>query len=71
MLTLIYRGIPPEKPSASAFCQECIDAARETLKEQDRCVAVVTKAQKKTVLLEIYINWFVIAPPILSHKSNV
>lgn len=43
----------------SAFCQECIDAARETLQEHDRCVAVITKAQGKTVFLEAYINWFV------------
>lgn len=58
-LTLIYRSIAPEKPSTSAFCQECIDAARDTLQEHDRCVAVITKAQGKTVFLEAYINWFV------------
>lgn len=60
MLTLIYRSIAPEKPSMSAFCQECIDAARDTLQEHDRCVAVITKARGKTVFLEAYINWFAI-----------
>lgn len=61
MLTLVYRSIPPEKPSAfaSAFCQECIDAARETLAEHDRCVAAITRERGKTVFLETYINWFV------------
>ncbi|KAF4295987.1 hypothetical protein KXW28_003461 [Aspergillus fumigatus] len=57
LLTLIYRSIAPEKPSTSAFCQECIDAARETLQEHDQCVAVINKAQGKTVFLEAYINW--------------
>ncbi|OGM48193.1 C6 transcription factor [Aspergillus bombycis] len=59
MLTLIYRSIAPEKPSTSTFCQECIDAARDTLQEHDRCVAVITKARGKTVFLESYLNWFV------------
>lgn len=59
MLTLIYRSIPPEKPSMSAFCQECIDAARDTLREHDLCVALITRARGKTVFLEAYINWFV------------
>ncbi|KAL4769339.1 hypothetical protein BDW60DRAFT_224874 [Aspergillus nidulans var. acristatus] len=67
MLTLIYRSIPPEKPSAfaSAFCQECIDAARETLAEHDRCVAAITRARGKTVFLETYINWSIIQSPFI------
>lgn len=60
MLTLIYRSIVPEKPSTSAFCQECIDAARATLQEHDRCAVVITKAQGQTVFMESYINWFVL-----------
>ncbi|KAL4911224.1 fungal-specific transcription factor domain-containing protein [Aspergillus multicolor] len=65
MLTLIYRSIISKKPSASAFCQECIDAARETLQEHDRCVAVITKARGKTILLETYINWSIIQSPFI------
>ncbi|CAM1503729.1 Fc.00g013200.m01.CDS01 [Cosmosporella sp. VM-42] len=65
MLTLIYRSIAPEKPSMSAFCQECIDAARDTLQEHDRCVAVITKARGKTVFLEGYINWTIIQSPFI------
>lgn len=59
MLTLIYRSITPETPSSSAFCQECIHAARNTLQEHDRCVSMITKAGGKMVYLEAYINWFV------------
>lgn len=59
MLTLIYRSIAPEKQSSSAFCPECIDAARNTLREHDRCVSLITKAGGKMVYLEAYINWFV------------
>lgn len=65
MLTLIYRSIAPEKPSGSAFCRECIDTARDTLREHDRCVAVITEARGKTVYLEAYINWFVTDNPPL------
>ncbi|KAL4913703.1 hypothetical protein BDW62DRAFT_191921 [Aspergillus aurantiobrunneus] len=66
MLTLIYRSIAPEKPSTSAFCQECIDSARDTLQEHDRCVAVITRAQGKTVFLEAYINWTILQSPFIS-----
>ncbi|KAL4747256.1 hypothetical protein BDW72DRAFT_209715 [Aspergillus terricola var. indicus] len=67
MLTLIYRSIAPEKlsASASAFCQECIDAAREALAEHDRCVAAITRARGKTVFLETYINWSIIQSPFI------
>ncbi|KAL6233419.1 hypothetical protein BDW75DRAFT_215284 [Aspergillus navahoensis] len=67
MLTLVYRSIAPAKPStsASAFCQECIDAARETLAENDRCVAAIIKARGKTVFLETYINWSIIQSPFI------
>lgn len=60
MLTLIYRSITPGMPSTSAFCQECINAARDTLQEHDRCVAVIAKARGKTIFLEAYINWYTI-----------
>ncbi|KAL4785970.1 hypothetical protein BJX76DRAFT_366431 [Aspergillus varians] len=65
MLTLIYRSIAPGKSSTSEFCQECIDAARDTLQEHDRCVAVITKARGKTVYLETYINWAIIQSPFI------
>lgn len=65
MLTLIYRSIAPEKPSTSAFCEECIDAARDTLQEHDRCVAVITKARGRTVFLEAYINWTITQSPFI------
>lgn len=71
MLTLIYRSIAPEKSSTSAFCQECIDAARDTLQEHDRCIAVITKARGKTVFLEAYINWFVIDDPRCSVLDQI
>ncbi|KAL4961197.1 putative C6 transcription factor [Aspergillus stella-maris] len=66
MLTLIYRSIPPQKPSMSAFCQDCIDAARATLQEQDRCVAAITRGQERTVLLEAYINWTIAQSPFIA-----
>ncbi|KAE8416742.1 hypothetical protein BDV36DRAFT_309892, partial [Aspergillus pseudocaelatus] len=65
MLTLIYRSISPEEPSTSAFCQECIAAARDTLHEHDQCVAVITKARGKTVFLEAYINWTITQSPFI------
>ncbi|KAL5046193.1 hypothetical protein BDW71DRAFT_182301 [Aspergillus fruticulosus] len=67
MLTLVYRSIAPEKASTSTsvFCQECIDAARETLAEHDRCVATIIKARGKTVFLETYINWSIIQSPFI------
>ncbi|KAL4795271.1 hypothetical protein BDV19DRAFT_363428 [Aspergillus venezuelensis] len=66
MLTLIYRSIPPQKSSTSAFSQDCIDAARATLQEQDRCVAAITRAHGRSVLLEAYINWTIAQSPFIA-----
>lgn len=70
LLTLIYRSIPPQKPSCSQFCRECIDAARETLKEHDLCVGAIVRSQGKAILLEAYINWFVVRTTHVQINAN-
>jgi hypothetical protein len=68
MLTLVYRSIPPEKPSTSVFCQDCIDAARDALQEHGQCVTVIEQTQGKTVYLEAYVNWW--GSSLVSHPLN-
>ncbi|VUC28108.1 unnamed protein product [Clonostachys rosea] len=64
-LTLVYRSIAPEKPSISEFCDECIEYARDTLQEHERCVGVINKSQGNPVFLETYINWYIIRSPFI------
>ncbi|KAE8340099.1 hypothetical protein BDV24DRAFT_152296 [Aspergillus arachidicola] len=63
LLSLIYRAIPPEKPSGTAFCDECIATAREALKEHEKCVALILSCPWDESFLEMYINWTLLQLP--------
>ncbi|KAI5861123.1 fungal-specific transcription factor domain-containing protein [Durotheca rogersii] len=63
LLTLIYRGIPPAKPSGSAFCEECVATAREALKEHERCLNIITSKNMQSIFLELYVNWGLLQAP--------
>ncbi|KAE8403042.1 fungal-specific transcription factor domain-containing protein [Aspergillus pseudonomiae] len=63
LLSLIYRAIPPEKPSGTAFCDECIATAREALKEHEKCVALILSRPWDEDFLEMYINWTLLQFP--------
>ncbi|UDD55537.1 hypothetical protein AFCA_003144 [Aspergillus flavus] len=63
LLSLIYRAIPPKKPSGTAFCDECIATAREALKEHEKCVALILKCPWDESFLEMYINWTLLQFP--------
>lgn len=58
LLTLIYRGIPPERASNVAFSDECVAAARATLEEHQHSISIITKSHVKGHPLEMYINWY-------------
>ncbi|PLB51397.1 hypothetical protein P170DRAFT_400256 [Aspergillus steynii IBT 23096] len=57
LLTLLYRGIPPDKSSDIAFCNECVDTARAALEEHQRSISIITSSHVKGHPLEMYINW--------------
>jgi hypothetical protein len=65
MLTLVYRSISPETHSKSSFRQECIDAARKTLQEHQKCVVLITHEQEKMIFLETYMNWTITYTPFI------
>ncbi|KAE8372772.1 fungal-specific transcription factor domain-containing protein [Aspergillus bertholletiae] len=63
LLSLVYRAIPPEKPSGTTFCNECIATAREALKEHEKCVALILSCPWDENFLEMYINWTLLQFP--------
>ncbi|KAE8353699.1 hypothetical protein BDV28DRAFT_156789 [Aspergillus coremiiformis] len=63
LLSLIYRAIPPKKPSGTAFCDECIATAREALKEHEKCVSLILSSPWDKSFLEMYINWTLLQLP--------
>ncbi|KAF7594200.1 hypothetical protein BBP40_009904 [Aspergillus hancockii] len=63
LLALIYRGIPPEKPSGTAFGQDCIETAREALKEHEQCVSLILSSNWDESYLEMYIHWTLLQAP--------
>ncbi|PLB43733.1 hypothetical protein P170DRAFT_369279 [Aspergillus steynii IBT 23096] len=65
ILTLIYRGIPPDRPSGAAFSSECITAAREALVEHEKCISTITTADIHPCFIEIYITYSLLESPFL------
>ncbi|KAJ4246151.1 hypothetical protein NW757_009606 [Fusarium falciforme] len=57
MLTLIYRSIPPDKPGASVFCDECIATARQAVKEHEKSVEIFTSTENQSNYFLLYVNW--------------
>lgn len=54
-MTLIYRSIPANPYSHSAFSEECIATAHQTLEEHQRCLPVLRKMDAHVV--EMYLQW--------------
>lgn len=64
LLTLIYRSIPSEGLSSSAFCEDCIAAAKATLTEHEKCMSTMAENQLQSSFLGIYVNWYVNFPAL-------
>ncbi|KAJ4247463.1 hypothetical protein NW762_013138 [Fusarium torreyae] len=62
-LTLIYRSIPPGKASSSVFCNECIESARDALKEHEKCINLLADEELRSSSYELYINWVLLQTP--------
>ncbi|RSL97765.1 hypothetical protein CEP52_010718 [Fusarium oligoseptatum] len=65
MLTLIYRSIPPDKPGASVFCDECIATARRAVREHEKCVEIFTSTEIQSNYFLLYVNWTLLQSPFI------
>ncbi|KAL6415588.1 putative C6 transcription factor [Ilyonectria robusta] len=65
LLTLIYRSIPSEGLSSSAFCEDCIATAKATLTEHEKCIATMAENQLQSSFLGIYVNWSLMQSPFI------
>lgn len=55
-LTLIYRSIPASPYSSSAFCEDCIATAHQTLDEHQICLVMLRNMEDNFV--EFYLQWY-------------
>ncbi|KPM39016.1 hypothetical protein AK830_g7558 [Neonectria ditissima] len=65
MLTLIYRGIPPDKPGSSVFCNDCITTARDALIEHEKCLAILSDRELQSDYFEFYVTWALLQSPFI------
>ncbi|SPO07316.1 related to C6 transcription factor [Cephalotrichum gorgonifer] len=59
-ITLAYRAIPAPEGSPSRFCQECIDAARLTMRAHQHCMSRITQGDH---LKAVYVHWAIMLTP--------
>ncbi|KAF4967224.1 hypothetical protein FSARC_5203 [Fusarium sarcochroum] len=62
-LTLIYRSISPGKDSSSVFCDECIDSARDALREHEKCISLLADDELQSTHYDLYVNWVLLQMP--------
>ncbi|KAM0413028.1 hypothetical protein ACHAPD_008096 [Fusarium lateritium] len=63
MLCLVYRAIKPKPTTPSAFCDECLEVAKEALDEHRICLSILRDAESG--LLEHYVHWAFMAVPLI------
>lgn len=59
-LCMIYRAVPADSRSGSAFSEECVRAAHDALEEHQRCITVLRSV--KSHIVELYLQWCI--PPL-------
>lgn len=57
MLTLLYRSLPSSDPSTSSLRAECVEMARNSLKEHEACLTLLSSEKKTQEYLSLFINW--------------
>ncbi|KAI1420453.1 fungal-specific transcription factor domain protein [Xylaria sp. FL1777] len=60
-LSLTYRALPPNGPRSRAFADECIDAARASM----RCHQEATAMMDQQSLKIVYIHWTILYAPFI------
>jgi len=61
VLTLVYRAMPVPKGSSSAFTQDCIDTARESLALHQKIIGAIPASN--TNMIDMYFSWTILAVP--------
>ncbi|RGP78381.1 hypothetical protein FLONG3_3517 [Fusarium longipes] len=62
-LCLIYRVIKPGPSNSSAFCNECLEVAKESLYEHRICLSTLKEIESS--MLEHYVYWAFMAVPLI------
>ncbi|KAH7183489.1 uncharacterized protein B0J16DRAFT_345860 [Fusarium flagelliforme] len=63
MLCLVYRAIKPKTSTSSAFCDECLEVAKQALDEHRICLSILKEGEAG--MLEHYVHWAFMAVPLI------
>ncbi|KAH7245479.1 hypothetical protein BKA59DRAFT_475858 [Fusarium tricinctum] len=63
MRCLIFRAITPGSSASTAFCDECLAAAKEGLEEHKRCLSMLQEVENN--IFEFYVYWGLLAVPLV------
>lgn len=63
MLCLVYRAIKPKTSTSSAFCDECLEVAKQALDEHRICLSILKEGEAS--MLEHYVHWAFMAVPLI------
>lgn len=55
ILTLVYRSIPPEPYTRSAFSHLCVSTALQALEEHQACMQLLEHQEHR--MLDFYVQW--------------
>lgn len=55
ILTLVYRSIPPEPHTRSAFSRLCVSTALQALEEHQACMQLLEHQEHR--MLDFYVQW--------------
>lgn len=55
MRCLVFRAVKPASLTSSAFCDECLEAAKNGLEQHRICLSMLKNVE--TIVFEFYMHW--------------
>ncbi|EWY82441.1 hypothetical protein FOYG_14534 [Fusarium oxysporum NRRL 32931] len=63
MRCLVFRAVKPASLTSSAFCDECLEAAKNGLEQHRICLSMLKNVE--TIVFEFYMHWGLMAVPLV------
>ncbi|QGI63856.1 hypothetical protein CEK26_007807 [Fusarium fujikuroi] len=63
MRCLVFRAVKPASLTSSAFCEECLEAAKNGLEQHRICLSMLKNVE--TIVFEFYMHWGLMAVPLV------
>ncbi|KAF5552562.1 ATPase [Fusarium phyllophilum] len=63
MRCLVFRAVKPASLTSSAFCDECLEAAKNGLEQHRVCLSMLKNVE--AIIFEFYMHWGLMAVPLV------